>query len=48
MSSAGSPQGDQQIHTEIWSESLKERDNLTDLGGRMIEPYTEGQGSSGF
>jgi hypothetical protein len=36
------------MHTEFWSESPKERDNLKDLGGEMIEPNTEGQGSAGF
>jgi len=36
------------MHTEFWSYSLKERDNLEDLFGEMIEPETEGQDSAGF
>jgi len=49
MSSTGSTQGErQEMHTEFWSVSLKERDNLKDLIGEMIEPETEGQDSGGF
>jgi hypothetical protein len=33
---------------EFWSGSLKEKDNLKDLGGEMIEPQTEGQDSGEF
>ena len=36
------------MHTEFWSDNLKERDNLKDLGGEIIEPETEGQDNGGF
>jgi len=49
MSSTGSTQGErQEMLTEFWSDSLKERDNLKDLGGEMVEPETEGQDNGGF
>ena len=49
MSSTGSTQGErQEMDTEFWSGSLKERDNLKDLGGEMTEHETEGQDSGGF
>jgi hypothetical protein len=48
MSSTSSTQGETRNDTEFWSDSLKERDYLEDLGGGMIEPETEGQDSAGF
>ena len=38
----------QEMLTEFWSDSLKERDNLKDVGGEMIEPETVVQDSAGF
>ena len=49
MSSTGRTQGErQEMHTEFWSGSLKERGYLKDLGGEMTEFETEGQDSGGF